>query len=132
MIRNCDICGEEYTAKRPSSRYCSAKCRNRKARGTAVLAEVPPAPAEPSDDSTVAMVRAALEEAGRLKTWRGSSALRLAERIDTATAVMGYAGLVKQLEATMAAALEGVKEADDPVEEILERAHLKLLQSRGA
>jgi hypothetical protein len=27
MIRKCDHCGQEYLAKRPSSRFCGARCR---------------------------------------------------------------------------------------------------------
>ena len=32
MQRNCDECGTEYQAKRPTSRFCSTRCRTRQTR----------------------------------------------------------------------------------------------------
>jgi hypothetical protein len=75
--------------------------------------------------STVGAVQAQLEAAARAETYLGASALRLAERIDQSTAVMGFAALVKELRSTMDAALAGVKVANDPVDEIRLRRERK-------
>jgi hypothetical protein len=69
--------------------------------------------------STVSKVRAALTEAGRLDTYLGAAAVQLAERIDNATAVMGFAALVKELRSTMDAALAGAEKAEpDAVDQL--------------
>ena len=34
MIKRCEICGNEYVAKRSTSRFCSSTCRSRAYRGT--------------------------------------------------------------------------------------------------
>jgi hypothetical protein len=44
--------------------------------------------------------------------------LALAERVDSSTAVMGFAALVKELRVTMDAAMAGVTTAVDPVDEL--------------
>jgi hypothetical protein len=96
-------------------RYCSSVCRQtayrERKRHVAVL---PPA----ADVSTVAAVRAELVRASRVDTYLGRAALALADRIDSASAVMGFAALVKQLQSTMDAALEGVPAAADPLDEV--------------
>ena len=75
--------------------------------------------------SAVAAVTSELEAAGRLETYLGASALALAERIDSSTAVMGFAALVKELRSTMEAALAGVVVAADPVDELRSRRDRK-------
>jgi len=64
------------------------------------------------------MVRVELEAAGRAETYLGAAAVALAERIDSATAVMGFAALVKELRSTMDAALAGVERTADVVDEV--------------
>ena len=32
MIKNCEICGREFVAKRSTARFCSNRCRQRNAR----------------------------------------------------------------------------------------------------
>jgi hypothetical protein len=71
-----------------------------------------------ANPSTVSAVRAALEAGGRLDTYLGAAALALAERVDSSTAVMGFAALVKELRVTMDAAMAGVTTAVDPVDEL--------------
>jgi hypothetical protein len=66
-----------------------------------------------------------LESAGRAETYLGACALALADRIDQATAVMGYAALIKELRATMDAALAGVQRAADPLDELRARRDSK-------
>jgi hypothetical protein len=70
-------------------------------------------------------VQAKLEAAGRSETYLGAAALALADRIDQSTAVMGFAALVKELRATMDAALDGVQQAADPLDELKRRRDAK-------
>jgi hypothetical protein len=69
----------------------------------------------------LAAVRAELERAGRADTYLASAAVALAERIDQSTAVVGLSGLVRELRATMDAALAGVRSAADPVDDLRAR-----------
>jgi hypothetical protein len=123
MRQTCQQCGVPWEAKSPAARFCSPRCRKAHSRGTPpVSAFRSSAPVTGvTDESTVSRVRAELAAAGRLDTFRASAALALARRIDEATAVMGFAGLVKQLEATMDKVLEGVAVAADPVDELKAR-----------
>lgn len=65
-------------------------------------------------------VRAELERADRAETWRGAAAIRLARECDTAKGSQ-VSSLIKQLEAAMAAALDGVPPEPDFVDEVAER-----------
>jgi gamma-glutamyl phosphate reductase len=120
-VRECEQCDAEYESAAQNARFCSAKCRKAafKARqeidGTATERRV----------SAVAAVTSDLEAAGRLETYLGAAALALAERIDSSTAVMGFAALVKELRSTMDAALAGVVVAADPVDELRSRRDRK-------
>lgn len=54
MIKQCEICGREYAAKRSTSRFCSATCRSRAARGYAYTGELqPPEPSACMTDDEV-------------------------------------------------------------------------------
>lgn len=77
--------------------------------------------------STRSRVQADLDAAGRAETYLGACALALADRIDQATAVMGYAALIKQLIDTMDRALDGVEQAIDPVADL--RAKVRSLRA---
>lgn len=70
-------------------------------------------------------MQAELDESGRAETYLGAAALALADRIDQSTAVMGFAALVKELRATMDAALAGVQKAADPLDELKRRRDAK-------
>jgi len=124
MNRKCDLCGTEYKAQRPSSKFCSVRCRNRNARGHGAVV-VAIQHDEPANGITVSAVRKELASAGREDTYLGAAALKLAERIDASTAVMGFAGLVKQLEDTMASAMKGANVDADPVIDLLARINAK-------
>lgn len=115
MERNCDICGATYTAQRSSSRFCTSACRMAHHRGVTSVSEVATVPQDVTEGPVHRLVRQELLEASRAETWVGSAALQLAARIDAATAVMGYAALVKELRATMDVALDGVKRKTDPL-----------------
>lgn len=88
----------------------------------------PADPIEPHEDdvSTVDSTRAAIVAAGRQGHYLAAAALKCARRIDESTSVMGYAGLLKQLEATMSTVLAGATAAVDPVDELRARRARKL------
>lgn len=84
-----------------TKKWCSETCRKRVERAR------DRAPSDPDVTPAQDATRAALEVAGRLDTWQGQAALALAKRIDSGASTM--AADVKQLQVTMAAALQGVK-----------------------
>jgi hypothetical protein len=122
-MRACDVCGTEYQPKRPTSKYCGPTCRTRACRAGGVVRLPDPAG---GGGSTVVQVRAALRAAGREDSYLGASALVLAEQIDSARSPMGLAPLVKQLQVTMGAALEGALVKRDELDELRERRDRKL------
>lgn len=126
MQRTCEACSAPYEASRPTARFCSERCKKRVQRGQVPFAVAPPtARASGTESGTAARVRAELDAAGRLETYLGAAALALAERIDESTAVMGFAALVKELRSTMDAAMAGVQQAADPVDELRSRRDRK-------
>lgn len=40
MIKNCEICGREYVAKRSTAKYCSNRCRLMAQRGAVFTGEI--------------------------------------------------------------------------------------------
>jgi hypothetical protein len=124
-VRYCVVCGVEYLARRPSSRYCSDRCRQRAKRGGTArpgAAKLPP----PVDTPLLAAVRRELEAAGRADSWLGRAALMLAWRLgDPACPSAAIAPLPKELRFTMAVALKDVIVGADPLDEIQRRRELK-------
>lgn len=116
MLRNCDVCGVQYEAKRPNSRFHSDTCRKRHQRG----ARVAPVRAVPTRVGLVEQAtRAELDEAGRLGSALGQVAVALAARLDDGRDTgQGAASLSKELRAVMAAALADVTAAADPIDEL--------------
>ncbi len=119
--RTCEQCSGAFESAHHAARFCSAKCR----KGAFKARQGGQSEVEGTDGPTVAALRAELEAAGRADTVLGACALALAARVDTATAVMGYAGLVKELRATRDAALAGLTVAADPVDELRSRRDRK-------
>lgn len=128
MKRTCEAgCGRVLEG-RPDKRYCSEACSKRARRsGASGLADGLPSPDATSDTpgATTAAVRAELEAASRADTYLGAAALALAAQIDGATSSMGFAALVKELRATMEAAVAGAQKAVDPVDELRSRRDRK-------
>jgi len=125
VTRDCDQCGVAYEAKRPSSKFCSARCRNRAARARAVtVADAAPlgstAELLMSMESVFASTRAELLEAKAVKSSAGQAALKLALLIDLATPLGASAvsGMVKELRATMAEAVRSKPSATSLVDEL--------------
>lgn len=96
MQRKCDICGDDFEAKRKDARTCSSTCRNNRARGAAKK------PLR-GEDSLVGATRRELEEAGKADTVLGQLALSLAGRMSGT--VTGLAALSKEFRAVKAEAL---------------------------
>ncbi len=129
MQRECDECGHCYTARRASSRFCGDTCGKRAQRARA--AGIPPRAASldgheaPPSELERATIRE-LEAVGRLQSVAGQVALELAFRVasphETGAAV---ASLAKQFGEAMTAALAGVAQTADPLDEIRARRDLK-------
>ena len=151
MEMACYECGEVFEAKRDTARYCSTRCRVRahrkrktempesvkQATASAVVGrlmdedEEPPreAPAEGRvivDDVPMSVYQATQDElrkAGKVGTVAGQSALALAARIDNPALDTGsaLAGMVKQLEATLAGVLADKDDGGDELDELRRR-----------
>lgn len=141
MKRPCDICGDTYEAKRPSSKYCSDTCRKRSSRGAVKapdltegdgdLIELPVSARGIGQGPVESALRAELKTAERDGTALGQAALALARRVDIGRDTgAGLASLVKQLEATSKAATADVKSAVSPLDRM--RDELAERRSRGA
>lgn len=156
MEVTCAECNEPFEAKRRTARFCSDKCRVRhhrkkgpklpvavKKAAAAATARAAlddadhdePLPTEPPEEdegpveeSVQATVRAELVKAGKHRTVMGQSALVLARRLDLPAMDTGsaVAALVKQLEATLDAALAGAEEEEDELEQMRRRREEKL------
>lgn len=119
MDVTCVVCGETFTARDRRARYCSDRCRKRKARG----ADIVPLPATEPEKQTApqrgpcytATLRT-LTEADRHDTPLGVAALALAQRIDNPGMDTGsaLASVVGRLESTLAAAMKGAGAATAP------------------
>ena len=150
----CAECHEPFEAKRSTARYCSDRCRVRahrkkgprmpspvnkaaaQATARAALANsdvsAAPPPIEDEDapvlDTVEATVRAELAKAGKQGTVLGQAALVLARRLDLPSLDTGsaIAALVKQLAATLDAALADAEEDVDELELMRRRRQEKL------
>ena len=146
MEMACYECGEVFEAKRDTARYCSTRCRVRahrkrktempesvkKATASAVVGRLmdddePPAEGRVIvDDVPMSVYQATQDElrkAGKVGTVAGQSALALAARIDNPTLDTGsaLAGMVKQLEATLAGVLADKDDDGDELDELRRR-----------
>ncbi len=129
MQRACDVCGVQYSATRPSSRFCGPTCGKRAQRARAAgmpLGAVPHDDLGAAPSQLVEAVTRELEAVGRLESVGGQMAVVLAERIasrrETGAAT---AALAKQLHLTMTWALGGVAKPADPLDEIRDRRDAK-------
>ena len=109
-MRRCVVCGAPYEAVRANALYCGPTCKKRAQRHPlAVLSPAAGGDLSPPDRPTTVRdsVRSDLAAAGRDASYLGSIALGLASQIDASFGGMGVAALVKELKATMTAALAG-------------------------
>jgi hypothetical protein len=116
-------CGRSLEGRTAKTTHFDRECRKRTFKARRSVVAVPLV-----DESTVARVRGELADAGRAETYLGAAALALAERIDNATAVMGFAALVRELRVTMEAAMEGAQNDVDALTDIRSSAALKLIR----
>ncbi len=129
MQRECDVCGLQYSATRPNSRFCGPTCGKRSQRARAAgmpLRAVSHDDLEAPPSLLVEAVTRELDEVGRFGTVAGQAAVLLAGRIasrrETGAAT---AALARELSATMDRALAGVAKAADPLDEIRARRDAK-------
>lgn len=129
MLRKCDVCDVEYEAQRPSSRYCSSRCRVRNTRSPRPkpVATLPPVPA-PAAGGLTESTRVELAKAGRTDTPLGQASLLMARRLDAAVREpgMGMAALVREYRATFEQAVKGAQTAASPMDELRARRDNKL------
>lgn len=137
MQATCQECEGTFEAQRKTAKYCTKACSQRATRKRAAAAENPP-PASPPPgtpsaehgaDGMPLLVAATLDElvkAGRLDTALGQAALVLAakagSRADTGSAT---ASVVRELRATLQAALDGAATLGDPLDELRSRRDRK-------
>lgn len=138
MQATCSECGTRFQAQRRTAKYCTPACSQRAVRRRAITREAegrpdvttPPGSESPASahDATL-LVAATIDElakAGRLGTALGQAALVLADKAgrtsDTGSAT---AAVVKQLQATLAAALAGAEGQQDPLDELRARRDRK-------
>lgn len=130
MQRPCDACKKPYEAKRSTSRFCSAACRNR-AKRSGNVRELPVPPSE--DGPIVDAARAELDALGATATLAGQRALHLAKLLQSHTADSGSskAALDRQLAAAMVDARGGATRVDDPLDEVARKRDLKRAAAGG-
>ena len=117
----CQVCEEPFEAKRATAKYCSERCKKRQHRGGGAAKAKERGEARTSGVGSVAAATLLeLQEAGRLHTPLGQTALAVAHRLDMSQmdTGAGVASLAKQLESTLAAATADVEVADDPIDEL--------------
>lgn len=131
MQKVCGFCGCTFEAKRASAKYHDATCRQRAKRsgGGDVVKLVPVAGGDGQDSEEKPLVtatRITLEQAGVLNTVPGQSALILAAKVAAGQDTLaGLSSGVKQLEASVSAALSSVNRADQ-LDEVNQRRDKKL------
>jgi hypothetical protein len=109
------------------AKYCGDICKKAafRERGGAQVVRLGTEGDRPEIAGTVAAISAELKRTGRFDTYLGQAAMKLAERVDNATAVMGFAALVKELRSTMDEALKGAPRAADQLDELEARRERK-------
>jgi hypothetical protein len=130
MLRSCDECGGNYTARRASSRFCGGTCQKRaeRARNTGLPARLGLIDGVSSPPSLLEVcLTRELDEVGRLDTVDGLVALELARRVasgdETGSAT---AALSRELTVVTARAMGTATTVADPLDEIKARRDRKL------
>jgi hypothetical protein len=132
MLRNCDVCQTSYEAKRPNAKFCSARCRQRARRApdSADLASVVVLDfvVAPIEGSLVAATLAELESAEMATSSLGQLALILARRLESPSLDTGSstAALVREHRATLIAAIESGRVAEDPLDQLAQQRRQRI------
>lgn len=122
MQRNCVECGRVFDAEHGATRYCSARCRDKKNRDkdptpTVVLPRY--------DVSIIQSVQARLESIGQSESPLGQLAMRLAEQAAGETG-SALAALSREMRAILAEVEASAAPAKaDPVDELRRRRDAK-------
>jgi hypothetical protein len=136
MKRNCDVCQIPYQARRASSRFCSARCRQRAQRSPSTSWRAPVAaivkPGDVAEGYLTGATLAELEAADMVTSSLGQLALLLARRLDTLTMDTGssIAALVREHRATLNAAVGAGTRAVDPLDQLAMQRRLRLSHAR--
>jgi hypothetical protein len=121
MERRCDVCGVEYEAKRPNSRFCGDTCRKRAQRNPSLVSS-PPDDVPGDDGEVTRSTSARLVALDVVDEPLAAVALALARRLDspreTGSAV---AALGKQLAVMLDDLERRGKRAADPLDELRAR-----------
>lgn len=132
MKRACDSCGNDYEAKRASSKFCSTLCRMRAHRSAANASSQPPSSDTDEERTAPADVtrttRLELEAADAVDSTLGQLALKLAHRIDTgnrADSAAGVTAMSKELRTLLDLATGRTTSAADPLDQLKARRHAK-------
>lgn len=144
MKKNCATCGKPFEAKRSTAKYCSDRCRvqaqrrsgSDKGKVIAFGVAVAPPQTEPSREPGLleSAARTELEAVGRAETLAGGVVLALARRIDQAgpdDTGSAFAALTKELRASLAAAVAGAEQEDDPVDQVRKQRERKQRERSG-
>lgn len=128
LRRACDSCGERYSYQRPTSKFCSSRCRVRGARG--VVVDLPKQGSATERGPVGAAVFVELEAAKQDASALGRMALAMATKVDagreTGTAL---ATLTRELRSTLDVVLARGVKATDRVDELRARREA---MARGA
>lgn len=125
MQRSCEACGASYDAQRPSSRFCSDRCRKRTARANGSKPKPASSPSSPeleqAPDTAIAD-HVASELGDQLQTAAGQMAVALARRldanVDTGSAM---AAVARELRSVLTELLGNAPTAADPIDELRAR-----------
>jgi hypothetical protein len=140
VIRQCDYCGETYRAIRPTSRFCSSRCRSRNdgAPPSATLSRGDATDANPAVDDAApdanggGVVEAAERELaalGTLDTAVGNAALVFARVMaDPGESASGRAAAGRQFAAFMGMARREARSDRDELDVIKARVARKRLE----
>lgn len=119
MQRACDSCGTDYEAKRPTSRYCSTKCRNRAARAGVSKPRIHAESSDPIVITTTVADQVRRELGQILESSAGQMALSLAHRLDAAVDTgSAMAAVARELRTIMGELLGTVADVADPIDEL--------------
>lgn len=120
MQRPCDECGKVYAARRPTSKFCSSRCRTYASRRKSKGIEAPVRVAVDTPAATGRLAAATLAELGpAAETSDGLLLLALAERIDAAADTgSSIAALSREYAARKAEMAEAATPAANPHDEL--------------
>ena len=126
-MRCCDMCGVEYVAKRPQSRFCSDLCRKRAQRAPQTATAGSERSASLVDGQVTARTEARIAELDLLEDPQAAVALVLARRLDSdAETGAAVASLARQYQVVMDDLGRRGRRSQDPLDALLARRNAKV------